>query len=670
MAYKVENPDYKLSPHTGMNRSHWIDCAKYLIDGVFAHVESMDAPIAIPKQSEVCYPLPDEPKHRYQAAEFEGLARTLMAAAPVIAENPAGVSNGINLRDYYARQILLATDPASPRFVGYISEIVAENGGKQCQQTVEGGALVVGLMQCKQQIWDRYSDAEKNQVAALLSDYAHQITIGHNWRFFNVLMLTFLKLEGFSIDEDVLQDHLQHLMALYSGDGWYCDGPNYDFYNPWGYHFYGMLWCKWYGYDREPELAALITRRNREFMRNWPRFYSRSAKQLMWGRSLIYRFGVSAALGAHFLSDSPQLDPGFARRLASGNMLQFVTRDDLYINNVPCLGYYGPFDPLVQFYSCAASPFWIAKIFVALSLPKDSPFWTAPENEGFWPALGSATAITQLPAPGIMVVNRGDTGTTEIYTGKVPEHAPYYNQLSFNTDFCYEDESAAGANPANYSIRDHAGGDFRIPLSISFNRFEDGIMFRTLNTKAAGGANALHNYVVNKGPEFIDLADIIIPGGVIRVDRIRLPYSNDLQLAHYALPRIDGLAAEVIETECDGCRTVIAAIKDRKVAITAVTGWNSLQSTVRGSGLNAEAQQSTVIYAERSTAKNYGGMEILITVMLSRSDNGEWSQDELMPIKHFEVLPIAPSGQPCGVKLQLKSGREIVIDYGNAGACG
>lgn len=664
MAYEIKDPDFIKSPLTGMTRKHWIDAAKFLVDGVLQHVNSFEDPIVIPKQSEVCYPLPDEPKHRFQAAEFEGLARTFMAAAPVIAECPDAESNGINLRDYYAYQILQATDPTSPRYVGSLVEFAETYGKMQYQQTVEGGALVVGLMQCREQIWERYSDEEKGQVAALLSDYGHSQTIGHNWRFFNVLMLTFLKVAGYAIDEAVLKDHLQHLMAQYSGDGWYSDDPCYDLYNPWGYHFYGPLWCRWYGYEHEPELAAIIERRNREFAENWPRFYSRDGKQLMWGRSLIYRFGCSAGLGAHFLMNDPVINPGFARRLASANMMQFMSRDDVYINGVPCLGYYGSFDPLVQFYSCAASPFWVAKIFVALSLPADSPFWTAEENEGFWPELGDRTETVELNGPGIQVVNRGDTGCTEILTGKVPQHMPYYNQLSFNTEYCYEDENADGSNAINYSIRDEISTGFRIPLTIGFNRFENGILYRTLNMKAGGGSNSMLGYVVNKGMERIDLADIIIPGGVIRVDRVRLPLVNQLHLGHYALPHLNGTAATVEFGTADGCETLTASIEGRKVAMTAVHGWEGLKTAVH-QGKNAEAKESTVIYADRTDAELYAGMEVLVTVMLHRQDGGEWTQDELMPVRSFELLPWAPSGQPCGVKLELKDGREITIDFGN-----
>lgn len=664
MAYEIKNPDFKKSPLTGMTRIHWVQAAKYLVDGVLQHIQSVDDPIVIPKQSEVCYPLPDEPKHRYQAAEFEGLARTFMAAAPVIAEDPSAESNGINLRDYYARQILLATDPESSRYVGSITDFFERYQKIQYQQTVEGGALAVGLMQCREQIWEQYTNAEKQQVADLLSDWGHGQTIGHNWRFFNVLMLTFLKVNGFEINEVVLKDHLQHLMAQYTGDGWYSDDPCYDFYNPWGYHFYGPLWCRWYGYEHEPELAAIIEQRNREFIVNWPRFYSRDGKQLMWGRSLIYRFGCSAALGAHFLMNDPVLNPGFARRLASGNMLQFMTRDDLYVNGVPCLGYYGPFDPLVQFYSCAASPFWIAKIFVALALPADSPFWTAEENEGFWPELGDRIETVDLEGPGIQIINRGESGVTEILTGKVPQHMPYYNQLFFNTEYCYEDINPEGSNPVNYSLSDGLTEGFRLPLTIGFNKFENGVMYRTLNMKAPGGANSLLGYVVNKGIEKIDLADIVIPGGVIRVDRVRLPLTNCLHLGHFALPHLEGTSAAVQIGSVEGYKTISAAVDGRKVAMTAVLGWESLQAAVHH-GKNAEADESTIIFAEREDTERYGGMEILITVMLHRQDNGDWTDDELMPIRSFKVLDWAPSGQPCGVRLELKDGRSFVIDYGN-----
>lgn len=664
MAFHVKQPDYVRSPLTGMTRRHWLDAARFLTDGVFRHVTDMDQPIVMPKQNAISYPQPSDPPHRFQAAEFEGLARTMMAAAPLIVDDPGAVSNGINLRDYYAHQILLATDPKSPRFFGRISDFTAAHGRMQYQHTVEGAALVIDLMSTRSRIWDRYTSAERAQVAALVSDYAHSLTIGHNWRFFNVLMLTFLKINGFPIDEAALTDHLQHLLSAYAGDGWYVDDTNFDLYNPWGFHFYGPLWCRWYGYEHAPEVAAIIEARNRAFAATWPRFFARDGRQLMWGRSIIYRFAASTAFGAHFLMRDPVLDPGFARRLASGNMLQFLTRDDLYVNGLPCLGYYGPFEPLVQFYSCAASPFWLAKSFVALTLPADAPFWTATENEGFWPALGDRTETTELPGPGMLLANHGGTGTTELRTGKVFLHDTYYNQLQFNPHFCLETETPEGANASSYTIREYGSGrPFRIPLNTAFNRFEGGVMYRQQNTQPVGLGDP-NKGGVNRGPERIDLADIVIPGGVIRVDRVRVPYRNELMLGHYALPHVNGIAAQVERFEVAGCAGMAAAVAGRRVALVAVHGWQTVD-VARHTGLNPEARESTVIFAGRTRTKDYTGMEVMITVLTHRADDGDWTDDERMPIAEWSLVPWTVTGQPCGVRLVLKDGRSFTIDHGH-----
>jgi len=34
-AYQVKNPDFTLSPYTGMSRQHYIDCAQHLLEKAF-----------------------------------------------------------------------------------------------------------------------------------------------------------------------------------------------------------------------------------------------------------------------------------------------------------------------------------------------------------------------------------------------------------------------------------------------------------------------------------------------------------------------------------------------------------------------------------------------------------------------------------------------------------
>lgn len=94
----------------------------------------------------------------------------------------------------------------------------------------------------------------------------------------------------------------------------------------------------------------------------------------MWGRSCIYRNGATGPLAANFFLRSPKADPGRARRIASGSLLQFLTRDDFLYKGVPTLGFYDQFTPLVQGYSCAESPLWLGKAFLCLELPPEHPF--------------------------------------------------------------------------------------------------------------------------------------------------------------------------------------------------------------------------------------------------------------------------------------------------------
>ena len=46
--FEVENPDFILSPHTGMTKQHYIELARYLLERAFTHVRSMDDPLYLP----------------------------------------------------------------------------------------------------------------------------------------------------------------------------------------------------------------------------------------------------------------------------------------------------------------------------------------------------------------------------------------------------------------------------------------------------------------------------------------------------------------------------------------------------------------------------------------------------------------------------------------------
>lgn len=650
MAYEIREPDYELSPFSGMTRKHWIDAGLHLLDGVMGHVKNFDDPIALPKQPGKTYPQPDDPPYKYRAAEFEGLSRTFLIASSIIEDDPEAEAGGHNLRDYYANQILRGTDPKSPSFWGFITDMQKEYNFPLYQHTAEGAALSIGLVNALDSIWNRYSKKEKDQVAAVFSDYFHNKTNSHNWRFFNVTLGSFLKANGYQIDETILLDHLQNLLAFYAGDGWYRDESRFDYYSPWAFQFYGPIWASRYGYRTMPEIARVIEERHHELMKTYPLMFSREGHSLMWGRSIMYRCAASAPLAVHFMLEKHSLDPGWARRIASGNILQFISRDDFYIDGAPTLGFYRTFEPLVQSYSCAASPFWLSKVFLALALSKDSPFWTAKETEGEWPKIGNGLKTVVLNGPGLAITAYGETGTSELRPGKVKagKSDPNDTRLAYNTDFLWEADDVKAPHAMSYTVNE-IGIEPHFPnMNIRFVGERNGVLYRQI--EIAGWMSRA------------SLADIVVPGGVLRVDRMSIAYAHHLWLGHYGLPHIGGDA--LVETrDFNGWKVITAAIPGRRLALMAVNGWNEVNASTR-TGLNPETEgESTIIYAHRQTDRDYAGMDVCATLMLHATDDDEWTDDDFSIVSSFELVPLSKSGSPLGAKVELGDGRKIEIDY-------
>ena len=54
--FHIVDPDYELSPYTGMTKKHWKDAAMYLLEGAFGYIHGLDDPMKFPKQPGKSYP--------------------------------------------------------------------------------------------------------------------------------------------------------------------------------------------------------------------------------------------------------------------------------------------------------------------------------------------------------------------------------------------------------------------------------------------------------------------------------------------------------------------------------------------------------------------------------------------------------------------------------------
>jgi hypothetical protein len=672
-AYILNDPDYTTSPLTGMSRKHYINCATYILERAFKNVSSFESYFDFPRiPGSKTYPQPDDPAWRFRAHEFEALQRTMLLAAPLMHVDPDITIGTIKLQEYYCHHLYNALTPGHPNSLPLPEDLPDAT----YQFTCEFGGLFEILLLLPDVIWPYYTEKQKDEMAVSISKWAHHRTTQNNWRIFNIMALSFLKKNGYQIDDKLLKDHLLWVLSYYSGDGWYLE-QSYNYYTISLFVVYGTVWNRTFGDEHYPEIAAEIEKTSHALMKTYTNFFARDGYINMWARSICYRLWISGGFPISFMLKDPKpLDPGWARRLCSGSLLQFVTREDFYQNDIPSLGFYGHREYMLQSYSCPSSPFIMFMPFLALALPEDSDFWTAKENDGLWKDIGTSSVRTVIERPGIVLVNHGKTGASEIIPGKVYDEDHNYNKLVFNTHFPWEDHNPDGGTSMVYSFRsldprdvNGMDTDFYLGLSSDKNKkintgysTPQSILFSGIRN------NVLYRQLIMRKPPnngcgyIIDLAEITIPGGVIRVDRCRMAFEHELTLGHYGLPHLEGKRAAIVKRIEHDRFIVTGKIAGRKVALITYNGWDSIESVVHANR-NAESDESTVVYAHRKrTAKN-PAIELMISVMLHSRTDSDWTEEDLAPIKKIQLKDVMDSGSVMGAEIHLADGSSYLIDF-------
>lgn len=675
MIFKPTTVDYTLSPYTGLTRESWIEAGEYLLNGVFQNIKSIHDPVIMPrKETEITYPHKNvsgaQEEIEKKAEIFEGLARSFFIAAPLIHNNPDLTICNYSLREYYKEQILRACTKGDPNSVGSYEEQQRLTGNqdpfRNYQQTVETCALVVCLWSCKGEIWDTYTKEEKDIIAEFLTGYAHANTVPQNWRLFNMLDMAFLYNEGYPIDEDIMRDHGQAILNYYVGDGWYRDGHCFDYYSCWAFNLYTPLWNLWYGYEKEPYLAKRFEENSNKLMETYGDFFDKDGFTNMWGRSNIYRNASTSAFDGNMLLHNATANPGLSRRIASGSLLQFFTREDFLYEGVPTLGFYGQFTPLVQGYSCAESPLWLGKAFLCLHLPKDHAFWTATENNGTWDVVKeNEIKETTLNGPALCFTNHAANGETILRTGKVvkdcgDEHGMWnYSKLSFNTKYPWESAPTKDIEAQQYVLEDLTSGEYAKGNVTLWHGVKEGVLYR----------RQFFNYklsVESHGTQAVNLSDFPVPYGIIRADKMRFfrrPIT--MTLGAYGFP---DNGTEIIRLENGNAKAIILKGHDftgreKQLAMTLYDGWDEID-LVHSEGTNPDSNQSIVVYGKTTRKKQYGyDPYVMISQVITKESHEDFTEDELFYIQSIDYTDKEKCGGYGPITITLKDGSKKVVEF-------
>ena len=642
--FTIEIPDFELSPYTGMTRQHWKDAAFYLLEKSFSYVDTIDTSMKFPKQRGKSYP---HRRSHNSTEQLEGICRTLFLAVPLLKENPDLEIKNIKIAEYYRRQILNLVDSKSALFIR-----PRPSGEDPSQVLVELGALAISFFIEPEILWAPFTGQEKDALARTMISYADGPTIASNWRFFNIFILSFFKKQGYEINEALLEKYLIETLNQYRGRGWYNDNPAYDYYSMWSFQLYGILWSTFYGRQYHPEIADRFIENFSDLNNNYPYLFSRDGKMIMWGRSISYRMAAVAPFAFMGLNNRQEINYGWMRRIASGVILQFLKNPSFMKDNVPTLGFYGAFEPAVQKYNCRGSVFWMGKVFLGLLVSADSPFWKETENNGPWEKKYQTDQVYNKfqDASEILITNYPDIGASEVRAWcceKVSDDwqefrsTENYNRLSYNSAFPWQADGPNGETAMNYVLKSGKSKWEALRL-FTFKKFEEG---------------AYHRDAILETNDTIrlQLVDIPLSNGILRVDKNISTTQVKMRLGHYSLPKLKTSITKK-KLLLNGYEISVIDNGEYSLAMVLVSGWKETK-IVKTKNLNPISRKSVLLNATADYLPQEGG-EIFTILMLWGRSGKNWTEQELLPIKQLNVIDNKQT-----ILLQFRNGSSKKITF-------
>ncbi|MDF2877051.1 MAG: hypothetical protein K0S30_147 [Clostridia bacterium] len=299
-------------------------------------------------------------------AACEGFARFLWGAGPaltsmkqetVIKDIITGIKNG--------------TNPGHEEYWGII--------GDRDQRMVEMPAIALTLMYQEQKIWKCLSKEEQGNAYNWLNQLNDHECADGNWQFFRVIVNLVLKKLGYPVNTLKQKEALDKIEACYLKDGWYRDSSRgrQDYYTPFAFHYYGLLYAV-----LEPHTPEAETFRERAklFATQYIHFFAENGANIPFGRSMVYRYAVVSFWSALVYGKVLPFSLGEIKGIINRNIRWWMTQDIFSEEGILTLGYTYPQLMLTEPYNAPLSPYWSNKIFLLLALDAEHPYWQAEEE--------------------------------------------------------------------------------------------------------------------------------------------------------------------------------------------------------------------------------------------------------------------------------------------------
>ncbi len=309
------------------------------------------------------------------AAELEAVARPLWGLAGACKHQEH--SQFDNLAALMREKIAAGVDEHSPYYWGNCA-------GKRTQRYVEMAPLALAFSMSERVFWQPLSQKTKESVIQWLTsiNVYEESVADNNWRFFRILVNTFLKNVKAEYSSAMLELDFAALEGYYLGEGWYRDGrtEQMDHYIGFAMHFYALLYAELNPNDEER--CARYKERALLFARDFVAWFAADGSALAFGRSLTYRFAHASFWAAYLCArvyTMPEAPVSLeeAKGLLVRNIAYWLKKPIFDNAGFLTIGYGYPNLSMSEGYNAPGSPYWALKAFHILSLSKDDPFWRA-----------------------------------------------------------------------------------------------------------------------------------------------------------------------------------------------------------------------------------------------------------------------------------------------------
>ncbi len=372
----------------------------------------------------------------------------------------------------------------------------------------------------------------------------------------------------------------------------------------------------------------------------------------MWGRSICYRFAATAPLSLWEYDKSSDVNYGWIRRIASSTLLQFLENPKFLEDGVPTMGFMDLLLLLCRFIVVGVVFTGAEKLFLVCCCRKTLTFGLLPKNNGPWDKELKKGEVYNKFQQGtnLLITNYPNSGGAEMRSWchetvakdwQKFRSTENYNKLAYNTEFPWMADGKNGEISMNYGTKNQKG-EWEVLRLYTFQSFKDGIYRRD----AVLETDSTVRY---------QLADIPLPNGILRVDKVSVSEPTEICLGHYSLPRLNGVFKET-SRRVGKLDIPVIDNGEYELAMIPLAGWDKLYTSYP-KGLHPVSDECALIMASDKLA----GSKIYMTLQLWKKNEAKngFTKKELNPVRSIEI---SEDKKQVTVRLDTKEIKTILFE--------